>query len=746
MSKALSGLVLFALGQLAGAGMMDQMLIRDSLARVHPRLRSRWFSERGIKPPGYFEPRAPESEGIRMLGKWGRGPSYEVTGRDSLVFLSLGSEEAIINFANPDSPTVLSEPQAMGLVCQAAVWDSFLYLGLNTGAAGIEIWNISDPRNPVFRNRVLTRLTDFCIKDSFAYVTQRSSSPSNDTFKVYNLAHPDNPELVGFCRDSGQAVTVSGNTVILGDWYNLFALDVSDPANPRRVGEYPGFALNVAARGSICCAAVNWNTDDDHFRFEVLDISNPASITRLGYLDNIGGYDIHLDRSLAYVSGYQSGGFEFAIVSIADSIHPLLLGGCVTPGFNDGVWADSDRSLAFVADDWEGLKVIDTRTPSQPVIDTTLLAACTAEDISVTGHLACIAEYMAGLKLLDVSNPTSPVELSALDTAGQSPFSEAVAASDSFAFVEWSRPTFRSVSIGDPLRPSFVGGCLVGNPADIVLRDTFAYTAGVRRFQVINVARPREPVLVGSCTLPDESGGMSLQDTLAFVPNAPTQVVNIADPAHPTVVAQIDRDAWNVFVQDTLAFFAGGNGLFIYSVANINSPYLIDSSAWSSNVFDVVVSDSLAYVSCEDGVRLLSVADPSNPILLGFLSTPYGAWRVGYAAPHLYVACQEAGVCILETLPVGIAEPAWPGAPPSSSDTYLRPSLVRGFAWVSQRQGGPATPVVYDHAGREQVLPPGCQTREGRWTRLDMRGLPTGVYFVRFPGDAATEVMKIVKL
>jgi hypothetical protein len=40
VSKALSGLVLFALVHLAGAGMMDQMLVRDSLSRVHPRMRA----------------------------------------------------------------------------------------------------------------------------------------------------------------------------------------------------------------------------------------------------------------------------------------------------------------------------------------------------------------------------------------------------------------------------------------------------------------------------------------------------------------------------------------------------------------------------------------------------------------------------------------------------------------------------------------------------------------------------------
>ena len=33
----------------------------------------------------------PESLNVRLVGKWGRGPAARVTGRDTLVFLALGS-------------------------------------------------------------------------------------------------------------------------------------------------------------------------------------------------------------------------------------------------------------------------------------------------------------------------------------------------------------------------------------------------------------------------------------------------------------------------------------------------------------------------------------------------------------------------------------------------------------------------------------------------------------------------------
>jgi hypothetical protein len=279
----------------------------------------------------------------------------------------------------------------------------------------------------------------------------------------------------------------------------------------------------------------------------------------------------------------------------------------------------------------------------------------------------------------------------------------------------------------------------------MVLRDTLVYKASMRNFQVVSVARPRQPVLVGSCVLPDESGGMSLRDTLAFVPNAPTQVVNVADPANPVVVAQIGRYAWNVFVKDTLAFFAGGNGLFTYSVADIYSPYLIDSTAWGANVFDVVVVDTLAYVGCRDGLRLLSVADPVEPHLLAFQPTAYLVWRLAYAEPHVYAACSEAGICIFETTQTGIAEPD--GRPCWQREAIRLVPNPAGRSVLMDFGGRPATRpaiAVLDAAGR-QVTAAAEVSLGDDGERLDLSRLAPGVYFVRLQKGSHASVAKLVK-
>ncbi len=720
----------------------------DSLAQVHPRMRAKWLTEREIDLPESYESRAPESTGLRLVGKYGRGPSYEVTGRDSLVFLSLGSEVAIINFSNPDSPRVISELQASGLAVQAAVRDSLLYVGVSTGAAGLEVWNVADPALPVFRGRVLTRLSDFCIRDSFAYVTSRTSSPSNDTFKVYNLADPDNLTLTGWCRDSGDAVTVAGNTAVLGDWDNLFTIDVSDPAHPHRVGSYPGWAISVAARGNICCATLGNPNEPDWLRFMMLDIRNPSAPVALSSVDNCGGYDIYLDDSLAFLSGYYTGGHEFCIMDIADSTAPSLVGTCATPGDNWGVWARLPDRLAYVADRLKGLAVIDLASLSAPRLDTGILAAGLSYDISIDGQIAGVAEGGYGMGVLDVSDPSRPVQLGGVDS--QPPIeTHSVAIRDSFAYMGFwpSLQDLRVIDISNPSRPVSAGGVNVYNrPEDMVLRDSFLYIAEANRFQVVNVARPREPVLVGSCVTSTYSGyDLAVAGTFAYVAGLPLLVVSLAQPDSPFVAGEFGGGVWGLDAVDTVLYAVGQNAQFwTLSVANPASPRLLDSIRLPSyDGEDVAVVGTKAYVS-EVAIRILDVSNPGDLRLIGQASVPQWTPRLVYAAPYLYACCAEGGVCVFETLPTGIEERIDAG---QQNGLTIRPSVTDGRLVIrGQVLCEDPKLAVFDVSGREVMratMPAQRDGESGRWL-VDLSRLSSGVYVLRLEGKGVNAIGKVV--
>ena len=144
LAVLLSGLVLAVPLVAREVGFGEYRAVQESLAKMPARFRAEWLLKRGLDASRYTEYRRPESTGLRLVGKYGRGPSNEVTGRGNLVALTLGSEVALLDFANPDSPVVLSEIQLNFIPRQTALHDSFLL----TCGNGIEIWSIADSTHP----------------------------------------------------------------------------------------------------------------------------------------------------------------------------------------------------------------------------------------------------------------------------------------------------------------------------------------------------------------------------------------------------------------------------------------------------------------------------------------------------------------------------------------------------------------------------------------------------------------------
>jgi hypothetical protein len=712
--------------------------VQESLSRVHPRMRSSWLRERGLDDSPYTTFRKPDSgTGLSCIGRWSYGPSYDVEGRatpaETLVALARGSGVSLIRFARTDSVEIelLADVNAGGIMKRVAVRDSLLYVG---STAGLEIWSITDERNPVRRSWIATALNDFAVQESLAYIIG-----SDGSFKVYNVADPANPALRGVCLDSGSTIAVTAGTALVGDRWGLYVIDISNPAAPHRVGSWGSAIEGVSARGHLCYVTTfNPNTPGD-IGFYILDVSTPSSPRQIGFLDQAGGYDVHLVDTLAYCSG-DADVIRLSVVSVADSAHPRLVGFGNSAGWDRGVWASGLSRAAFVATDWAGLRVFDVSVPSSPVTVTEAFAADLAVDVDVDDGRAYVANDMCGLQILDVANPFAPRSLAMYDTAGQGPFMSAALGRDSFAFVGWARPRFRSLDVTDPSRPVLAGTCEFTNPPeDMVLRDSLIYVAASSRFHVVNVARPRAPVLVGSCVLPDESYGLSLQDTLAYVPNWPLEIVSVANPASPRIVGSIWKGSMGVCAVDTLLYVAGGD-LFIYNVARSSQPLLVESLYIGDFVSDVVVSDSLAFLACDDGIRLLDVADPTAPRILGLCPTPYAARRVTFDGRHAYAVCWDAGLVIAETTGLGIEETRPPAARTPTA-LWLEPTVVVREVQVKGPIAEPATASVFDACGRAVLRDIRLSVRP----RVDVSSLNSGVYFIEVTSAKGAQVLSFIK-
>jgi hypothetical protein len=282
----------------------------------------------------------------------------------------------------------------------------------------------------------------------------------------------------------------------------------------------------------------------------------------------------------------------------------------------------------------------------------------------------------------------------------------------------------------------------------MVLRDTLVYKASMRNFQVVSVARPRQPVLVGSCVSTDGVlFGLVVQDTFAYEVSAfGLWIVNVARPDSPFVVSSTqDRlTAAGLAVRDTFAYIPNSHEtLWVYSVADPTAPRPLAALPLRSRGYDIVLADTLAWVGEVSGMEVLSIADPVRPRSVAFAPSPYLVRRLAYQAPHLYAAMFEAGVAVYDSVLTFIAEQPAATMQPGQVLVAAQPSVVGTKALVMVQCAEYVRLMTYDASGRAlpgRVAPQG----EGRFL-LDLRSDPGGIYFLRACARMQEQAVKIVR-
>ena len=649
-----------------------------------------------------------DSLNVRLVGKWGGGPSWGVTGKDTLVYLSRGSEVAVINFADTDHPQILNYIQAKRLAGRPVLVDTLLYLATS---GYIEVFNVKDPTNAPRVGRLATPVSGIDIDDTLLYTI------SADTFRVFDFADPANPHLVGACADSGYALDYDGGYAYLRDRWGMYILDVRDPVHPRRVASWGTDVAGVKVRGHHCYVAQGSMGSGNLY---VLNVSNPASPWQEGVLSGVACQGIYLVDTLLFTP-------ESYIVNIADSSRPTLVSQ-VTAGGGEA-WVHPSLRWGVTAGWTGGLRVLNLTNITQPVLDTALLGVDGSVDITVRQGVACVASYSTGVVILDVSDPVAPREIGRYDSAEASR-AQAVVLTDSLLYMGGfltsppvPREILHAVDINDPTRPRKVGLGAGYNPVEaMALRDSLLYCAEDYKFEVFNVASPRQPVWRGRCDAYESVTDACAQGNYVYV-TPRLQVFDVTNPALPLRISQTPGVTTNggLAVRDTFAYVAAvRDSLWVFNIKYPSMPYLLGGVSLG-NTFgcDVTLRGSYAHVGCDD-YRLFDISAPAAPRPAGYYATPYRVRKVDCDSTYIYAACYLAGVCVLEQLPAGVAEPKQGEAEQARKGA----TVVRGVLFLpANGEGRIANGELLDVSGRKvMALHPGAN---------DVRALAPGVYFVR---------------
>lgn len=393
--------------------------------------------------------------------------------------------------------------------------------------------------------------------------------------------------VLGSLDTSGwaQGLTLSGNFAYLADGdAGLQVMDISNPANPQRVGGYDTseYALAVVVSGN--CAYVA----DGFSGVQAIDVSNPANPHRVGgyQTSNMFAETLAVSGNHLFVVGDEA--LHLRVLDISDPANPHQVGGCQIGGDADGITVSGH--YAFLVDGDFGLRVVDISDPSNPRLVGSCQTDDDAEGVVVSGHYAYVTDEV-GLKIIDISDPAHPTLVGA---CGIGDYAD-VALSGHYAYVASHDTGVQAIDISNPANARLVGGNSSFSASGIVASGGILYVAGSSDGLVILRGMPE------NCQAP----------TITSQPSSQTNIVGstvtfyVTAAGTPPLTYQWQKEAANL---------SGETG-YILTLANVQ---LADAG-----VYQVIVSNSAGIATSSEAT--LTVFRPEPGRVLG--------WGDGYQVP-----------------------------------------------------------------------------------------------------------------
>ena len=587
------------------------------------------------------------------------GSAYGVDAVDNLAYVAAWDAGLqIIDISTPSAPALVSDMS--GYAGDVAVVGDLAYVV--TSSIGLQIIDISPPSAPALVGTYDTSgyAADVAVVGNLAYVADGESglqiihngaimpdlAASSDTGPITtdNITDDTTPTFnlgsgATYARIYRDGLQVSGDfdavpVTLPAQPYGTFAYTtqavdaagnvgpLSDPLTVTIVAFPPAPLLPDLLPAGDSGAS---NTDNitsitmPTIRIEALNPALPMKIYRSGaYLGNatlLSGTTFEytftagqLQEGDNVITARNMDGIVASLDSPALTI--TLDTSCIwsynTPGIALGLAVVGN--LAYVADGYSGLQIIDISTPSAPVLVGTYQT--TAHGVAVVGNLAYVAGGFYGLQIIDVSTPSAPALVGTYNTPGQA-----------------------------------LGVAVAGSLAYVADGDS-----GLR---IINVSTPSAPTLVGAYDTPSFACGVAVVGNLACVADESygLQIINISTPSSPRLVGTYDTPgfALGVAAVGSLAYVVEGFfGLRIIDMSTPSAPILVGTYDTPGLAYGVAVAGNLAYVADDSsGVQIIDVSTPSAPMLVGTYDTPGKARSVAVVGNLAYVADESAGLQII---------------------------------------------------------------------------------------------------
>ncbi len=486
--------------------------------------------------------------------------------------------------------------------------------------------------------------------------------------QVIDVTNPANPMRVGGAGTdaffmSSQDVCVAGKYAYLADRSSIVVNDVSSPADPVRVGTIGRQGISGDIFGVQVIGHYAY-TSAGTYGLQMIDVSNPASLVRVGGIALGGGFaqKVKVVGHYAYVvdtptsfSGAVGGGLH--IIDVSDPAKPVRLGGYGAGSDANGVDVTGNfayvtsRAVDHVGSGRAELQVIDVSNPALSVKVGSYPTSERVNGVQVVGNHAFVVDMSEGLLVLDVSNPAKPVRVAGFATGGEALGVQVVG---NLVYVASGSAGLQILE----LKGGYQQGVFWQGTTDefLTLNTPHPLSATASSGLPVTLRVSNGPAVIADGKITVTGGGTVVVTAeqagdVTYAPVLATRTFNVRQ-AFLTPVGRYDTSgsANNVQVVGNYAYVADdAAGLQVIDVSNPTNPVRVGGIIIGGNALGVWVAGNYAYVACyELGLQVVDVSNPATPKRVGGYDTSGSAFGVQVLGNYAYVADGGAGLLVLD--------------------------------------------------------------------------------------------------
>ena len=458
------------------------------------------------------------------------------------------------------------------------------------------------------------------VKGTTAFLASRY-----DGLIALDISDPTNPVKIGQYTlpedESCIYVDVDGNTAYLAcNYYGLVSVNITDPTDMQFLDriDIEGYSHQVIAESDIVYVA------EGSKGLVIYDASNPADLTNISSIRSGTNID-QIFKYGDYILTETSSGSLFIILDVSVPSSPSEVATYSAFGYILNLIAVNNFAYLFQGSNL--CEIVNITTIESPTWHSYSYLYLSAWYSDVDSNTLFIGGLF-GFAIYDLTNPVSPALLS------QHSYQNGNALSDVYVDGTNLIVSLRSMGleifdITNKNTPIKQGTFLnYGNFCDIYQEDDLAYVVSTYGFLILNVSDKENPQLINHTRIyTDNSLGQSIivHEGIAYlVIKSYLYVFNVSNPMSPLLLNDSLNiyQAWDMDIRDNYLFLSGLYHLRIIDISDPTTPIFIKDANFPTTYFsDLALKGDFAYVASQsNGITILSIADIMNPFIFGTIS------------------------------------------------------------------------------------------------------------------------------